>query len=135
MTRTWPLYRCQCAARRKPCFLRQRAAVDKRPQRVQRLRVLLQQLLARIEQRQLQEALGSVALNARSECALHALAWMLRVEEQHIDERWDQDIASEQHGLVIICRQKNGYSSHAQWSRLWRRLRLPEMQRCTSGRR
>ena len=135
MTRTWPLYRCQCAARRKPCFLRQRAAVDKRPQRVQRLRVLLQQLLARIEQRQLQEALGSVALDARSECALHALPWMLRVEKQHIDERWDQDIASEQHGLVIICRQKNGYSSHAQWSRLWRRLRLPEMQRCTSGRR
>ena len=68
--------------------------------------MLLQQLSARIEQRELQEALGAVALDARSEPFIHVLARMLWVEEQRVEEQRDERIALDEHGLVDIYQQR-----------------------------
>ena len=96
-------HRCQSAACRKLRFLRQRSAVNQRPQSVQCLRVLLEQLFARFEERQLQEALGAVTLDARPVRLIHVLARVLSVEEQGIEQRGDQSFISDEHGLVGVC--------------------------------
>ena len=105
--RPWPwrraIYRRQRAAGRQPRLLRQRGAIDQRPERIQRLRVLLQQLSARIEECELQEALGAIALDTRSELLVHVLARMLWVEEQRVEECGDESFASDEQGLVRIC--------------------------------
>ena len=65
--------------------------------------MLLQQILPQLEQRQLQEALGAIALHSCSECLVHVLARVLRIEEQRIEQRRDQAVVVEQHGLVGVC--------------------------------
>jgi hypothetical protein len=127
-----PFHRCQRAARRKARLLGQRGAINQRPQRTQSLRVLLKQLLSRIEQRELQEALRAVALDARAQRLVHGPARVLRVEEERCEEeralaqlimvllgsgrlivlseesltcekRGDQRVRFDKHGLVAIC--------------------------------
>ena len=110
---TWrrAIYRRQRAAGREPRLLRQRGAADQRPERIQGLRVLLQQLSARIEECELQEALGAIALDTRSELLVHVLARMLWVEEQRVEERRDQGVASDEHGLVGVCETTESVSA------------------------
>ena len=64
--------------------------------------MLLEQLFARFEECQLQEALDTIALDASAKCLVHVRAHVLRVKEQGIEERWDQRVTSDQHGLVNI---------------------------------